>query len=220
MKQHKLHLTTWLKDLNHPIGETKEENMIHLLTYGPHSLVKSWQAYDINGCTFYTKAKDSRSRCQNSGVRVDVEDSTGQKNAYYGYIEEIWELNYATSLQIPIFKCQCVKHPQGVEIDDYGFTIVDLRNLGHKDEAWVIAATVTQVFYILDPKDEKKYIIVAGKQRVIGVDDVDVEEEYNQCDEVPFFVDTRRINNVETKISYSNVIPYACTDDEGKYVHV
>jgi hypothetical protein len=35
--------------------------------------------YDINGCTFHTKAKDSRSQCQNSGVRVDAEDSTGQK---------------------------------------------------------------------------------------------------------------------------------------------
>jgi hypothetical protein len=39
--------------------------------------------YDINGCTFYIKAKDSRSQCQNSGVRVDAADSTG-KNAYYG----------------------------------------------------------------------------------------------------------------------------------------
>jgi hypothetical protein len=27
------------------------------------------------------------------------------KNAYYGYIEEIWELNYEMSIQIPIFKC-------------------------------------------------------------------------------------------------------------------
>jgi hypothetical protein len=53
--------------------------MIHLLTSGPHSLVKSWQAYDINGCTFYTKAKDSRSQSQNSGVRVDAKDSMGQK---------------------------------------------------------------------------------------------------------------------------------------------
>jgi hypothetical protein len=34
------------------------------------------------------------------------------------------------------------------------------------------------------------------------------------------FVDTRRINIVETKISYSNVIPYARTDGEGKLVHV
>jgi hypothetical protein len=55
------------------------------------------------------------------------------------------------------------------------------------------------VVYILDPKDEKKCIIVLGKQRVVGVDDVEDEEEYNQCDEVPFFVDTRRISIVEKK---------------------
>jgi hypothetical protein len=73
------------------------------------------------------------------------------------------------SLQIPIFKCQWVKHPQGVEIDDYGFTIIDLTNVGHKDEPWVLAATIAQVFYILDCKDEKKYFIVPGKQRVVGV---------------------------------------------------
>jgi hypothetical protein len=48
---------------------------------------------------------------------------------------------------------------------------------------------------------------------------VEDEEEYNQCDEVPYFVDTRT-NIVETKISYSNVISYVCTDDEGKLVHV
>jgi hypothetical protein len=53
--------------------------MVHLLTSSPHSLVKSWQANDINGCIFYTKAKDSRSICQNSDVRVYGEDSAGQK---------------------------------------------------------------------------------------------------------------------------------------------
>jgi hypothetical protein len=90
MKQHKLHFTTWLKDLNLPIGEIEAEKMIRLLSSGPYSLVKSWQRYDINGCTFYSKAKDSRNQCQNSGVRVHAEDSMGQKNSYYGYIEEIW----------------------------------------------------------------------------------------------------------------------------------
>jgi hypothetical protein len=79
MKEHKLHFTTWLKDLNHHVGKIKEENTIHLLTSGPYNLVKSSQVYDINGCTFYTKAKDSLSQCQNSSVRVDAEDSTGQK---------------------------------------------------------------------------------------------------------------------------------------------
>jgi hypothetical protein len=106
------------------------------------------------------------------------------------------------------------------EIDNYGFTIVDLRNVGHKDEPWVLTTTVAQVFYILDPKDEKKCIVVPKKQQVLRVDDVEDEEEYNQCDDLPFFVDIRRINIVETKISYSNVIPYVCTDGEGKLVHV
>jgi hypothetical protein len=35
-----------------------------------------------------------------------------------------------------------VNHPQGVEMDDYGFTIIDLRNVGHKDEPWIPTATV------------------------------------------------------------------------------
>jgi hypothetical protein len=53
-----------------------------------------------------------------------------------------------------------------------------------------------------------------------GVDDMEDEEEYNQCEELPFFVDTKRINIIETNISYSNVIHYAHTDGERKLVHV
>jgi hypothetical protein len=113
-----------------------------------------------------------------------------------------------------------VKQPHGIEVDEFEFTIVDLRNVGHKDEPWVLTSTVAQVFYILDPKDEKKHIVVPGKQRVVGVDNVEDEEEYNQFNEVPFFVDTTRIKIIETKISYSNVIPYARSDGEGKLVDV
>jgi hypothetical protein len=116
------------------------------------------------------------------------------------------------SLQIPIFKCQWAKHTQGIEVDEYGFTIVDLRNKDHKDEPWVLASTVAQVFYILDPKDKNKHIIVPGKQHVVEVNNIEDEEEYNQFNEVSFVVDTTRIKIIETKISYSNVIPYACTD--------
>jgi hypothetical protein len=79
MKQHKLHFTRWWKDLNLHVGETAEERTICLLTSCPHSFVKSWQVYAINGCTFYTKAKESRSQCQNSGVRVDAKIARGKK---------------------------------------------------------------------------------------------------------------------------------------------
>jgi hypothetical protein len=112
------------------------------------------------------------------------------------------------------------KHPQGIEVDEYGFTIANLRNVGYKDEPWVLTSTVAQVFHILDLKDEKKHIVVPKKQLVVRVDNVEDEEEYKQFDEVPFFVDKTRINIIETKISYSNVITYARTDGEGKLVHV
>jgi hypothetical protein len=64
------------------------------------------------------------------------------KNAYYDYIEEIWELNYGMSVQIPIIKCQWMEHRQGVEIDDYEFTIIDMSNVDHKNEPWVLTTTV------------------------------------------------------------------------------
>jgi hypothetical protein len=57
-----------------------------------------------------------------------------------------------------------VKNPHDIEVVKYRFTIVDLRNVGHKDEPWVLTSTVAQVFYILDLKDEKKHIVVPDKQ--------------------------------------------------------
>ena len=103
MKEHKRCFTSWLKNQNLPIDTTKDEKMMRLLADGPLMLVTSWQAYNINGFTFYTKTKDDKSQHQNSGVRVDAEDNEGNKNTYYGYIDEIWELNYETTLQIPAF---------------------------------------------------------------------------------------------------------------------
>jgi hypothetical protein len=57
MKQHKIHFTTWLKNLNLLVGETSEEKMIHLLASGPHNLVKTWQPYNINGAHYIPSQK-------------------------------------------------------------------------------------------------------------------------------------------------------------------
>jgi hypothetical protein len=97
----------------------------------PSWLVISWQMYDINRITFYIKTKNMKTQHQNNGVRVDVEDGEGNMNTYYSCIDEIWELNYGISLQIIIFKCQWVQHPQGIELDEYVSTLVDLDNIGH-----------------------------------------------------------------------------------------
>ena len=94
---------------------------------------------------FYTRAQDNKSTNQNSGVRIDATDSSGQTNSYFGYIEEIWELDYGP-LKIPLFHCQWVKLTRkGVDIDEYGMTTVDLKELGFRDEPFVLAKDVTQV---------------------------------------------------------------------------
>jgi hypothetical protein len=50
---------------------------------------------------------------------------------------------------------------------------------------------VAQIFYILDPKDEKKPIVIPKKQWVVGVGNVEDEKEYNQFDDVTFFIDKK-----------------------------
>ena len=71
---------------------------------GPSSNVTSWLAYEINGYTFYTIEKDNKSvTYQNSGVSIEAIDTSGQTVTYYGFIEEIWELDYGANIQIPVF---------------------------------------------------------------------------------------------------------------------
>ncbi|TVU10411.1 hypothetical protein EJB05_43937, partial [Eragrostis curvula] len=65
-----------------------------------------------------------------------AKDSEGIKNPYI--INTLKKFGnsttYRMSLHIPIFKCVWVKHPKGVRVDDYGFTIVGLNNFGHKND--------------------------------------------------------------------------------------
>jgi hypothetical protein len=86
------------------------------------------------------RAQDKKRTNQNSGVCMDAIDNNGKKETYYGYIKEIWKLDYGSILKIPPFWCQWVKLTEGgVTKDQYGMTIVDLNNLGYIDEPFVLA---------------------------------------------------------------------------------
>ena len=125
-------------------------------------------ANDINGYLFYTAAKDKKTVSQNSGVRIEaLDERTSQNTTYFGVIDDIWEVHYGSNIQIP------VKHPKGVEVDGQGLTIVDLNNIGYKDDPWVLASQVTQVLYVADPAKKTKYVVVPVKQDIIGVDGID-----------------------------------------------
>ena len=219
VREHKRRFSTWLREQNLPDGETQVEKTIKRLASGPSSQVTSWQAYDINAYRFYTNAKDKKSVSQNSGVRIEAIDTMGQKSTYYGFIDDIWELDYGSNIQIPVFRCQWVKHPNGVEVDNFGLTRVNLSHVGHKDDPWVLANRVAQVFYVLNPDNEKKHIVVSGKQRIIGVDGVEDVEDYNQYDEMELFTDLpNKVKLVEASID-KKVMPWVRIDGEGKIVN-
>jgi hypothetical protein len=51
-----------------------------------------------------------------------------------------------------------------VSVDNYVLTLVDLKNLGHKDDPWVLVDRVAQVFYVLDPETEKHIVVSKSKK--------------------------------------------------------
>ena len=83
----------------------------------------------------------------------------------------IWELDYGGDLQLAVFWCQWIK-PKGVIMDNFGLTTMELQSVGYKDDQWVLAICCAQVAYWPMPKDNKKHVVVSGKQMIVGADGV------------------------------------------------
>jgi hypothetical protein len=164
--------------------------ILQILASGPSTTIHRYTSYDINGYTFYTRAQDNKKTNQNSGVQTDAYDCDRNRETYYGFIEEIWELKYRENLKVPLFYCQWIRLPNGVKIDKYGMTNVNFRFLSYREQPFVLIKDVTQVFYVKDPdpaNKEEHHIVLQGKRKFVEVEDVVDEEEYNQFDALPPF---------------------------------
>ena len=87
-------------------------------------------------------------------------------------------------------------------------TIVDLNNLGYRDEPFVLAQDVAQVFYVKDisskPKkginkktdEPKRHKVLSGKRNIVGVEDkTDLSEDCNNFVDIsPFAVNADPCN--------------------------
>ena len=101
-------------------------------------------------------------------------------------------------------------------------TIVDLNNLGYRDEPFVLAQDVAQVFYIKDMSNKPKkginkqkdhepkwYIVLSGKRNIVGVEDkTDLSEEYNNFIAIPPF----EVNADPCILLANDDAPYLCRD--------
>jgi hypothetical protein len=148
-KMHMQGFSRWLRDYvetcNNNVVITDE---IRNLAAAPLFTVIRYQAMNINGYKFYTRAQDKKSIYQNSGVRIRAvfddnhDDDDTKTNTYYGQIEEIWELAYV-GLKVALFRCRWVTNGnRAVRKDKYGYVSVDLQVFGYKNEPFVFANDV------------------------------------------------------------------------------
>jgi hypothetical protein len=91
----------------------------------------------------------------------------------------------------------------GVKVDkEYGMTTVDLNNTRYKDDPFVLAAEVNQVFYVKDmstkpnrgknddksTNEPKRHIVLTGKRNIVRIEDKsDMSEDYEKDERIPPF---------------------------------
>jgi hypothetical protein len=88
---------------------------------------------------------------------------------YYGFIEKIWDLDYRENLKVP----QWIRLPNRVKNDNYGMTNANFRFLSYREQSFVLAKDVTQVFDVKDPDPdnrEEQRIVLQGKRKIVGVE--------------------------------------------------
>ena len=115
LQEHDRTFITWFKETIFP--DDNASKTLRLLAVGPNLNVPTWNRYDVNNYSFYTKSQDDKNSMQNSGMslKADSEHFFRASNnnpirvsmPYFGVIEEIWELDYS-EFRVPIFKCNWV----------------------------------------------------------------------------------------------------------------
>jgi bifunctional ADP-heptose synthase (sugar kinase/adenylyltransferase) len=109
-------------------------------------------------------------------------------------------------------------------IDKYGVRVLDLSKVGYKDDPWILANRVAQVFYaeqIISNNEKKsthklKHVVFPRKQQTIRVDGVSDMEDFNQFNDMSLFIDhPTKIRNVERSIP-RKLLPWVRHDGQGK----
>ena len=105
------------------------------------------------------------------------------KRVYYGTIKEIWELNYV-KVKVALFRCTRISLGQ-VKLDDYRKTCVNKTTMTYHKDPFILASDATQIFFAEDPLCKSCHVVMHVMRRVLGVDDVADEDEYDEFDELP-----------------------------------
>ncbi|KAA0063905.1 transposase [Cucumis melo var. makuwa] len=196
------------------------------IAHGPSPDVATYSGYIINGYYYHTKRRDDIRRVQNSGVSITATmmqvSSSKDKNpvmsdmTFYGVIREIWEIDYH-QLSFILFKCDWVDNRSRVKVDELGFTIVDLKRIGHKSDSFILATQAKQVFYVQDSANAEWSVVLTSPQRTI--EEYFFEDEIGDMLQECGYETIKRMPNVDTPNETDDTnSTYIRHDFEGRWV--
>ena len=73
------------------------------------------------------------------------------------------------------------------------------------EEPFILATQAKQVFYIVDPSDKKWSIVVPRKRSILGIGDVEDEEEYDAFEDSPTFINQKSVDEDDVDVGYTRV---------------
>ena len=90
-------------------------------------------------------------------------------------------------MKTALFRCQWVWLEE-INTDSEWFTNIDLTKTTYRDDPFVFTRDVMQVFYARDNKTKGRLkVVLKGKRKIVGVDEVTDEEDYMGYQEMPLF---------------------------------
>ncbi|KAL0533295.1 hypothetical protein IC582_030108 [Cucumis melo] len=190
-------LSTWVA-LALEVPKNSITPSLRWIAHGPSPDVTTYSGYIINGYYYHTKRRDDTRRVQNSGVSIT-----------------------ATTMQVSSSKD---KNPvmsdmtfYEVKVDELGFTMVDLKRIGHKSDSFILATQAKQVFYVQDSANPGWSMVLTSPQRTIEEDffEDEIGDMLQECG----YETIKRMPNVdthnETDDTNSTYIKHDC---EGRWV--
>ncbi|KAI8532446.1 hypothetical protein RHMOL_Rhmol11G0214800 [Rhododendron molle] len=157
----------WMNDLRSE-GSSKATDELWSLANGPGSIIDLYSGCISNGVRFHTRDRESRRRCQNSGLVVEG-NHKGMNINFYGYLCKIWELRYLHGGTVVLFECEWYNTGQRSRIyNDECVTSIDFSRLWYKDDPFVLPSQQDEPTDVIP--------ILAGDTNIsYNKDDVDPE---------------------------------------------
>ncbi|XP_073133636.1 uncharacterized protein [Henckelia pumila] len=186
--------------------------LIKQIALGPMRKVNTYRGYCINGFKFYTVHDTTFKATDNSGVQIHGHSSDGVETEYYGFIEEIIEVEYPglPLKQTTIFKCFWYNpHPRlGTRVHGK-YKIVEVNRTRHlpTNEPFVFATQASQVVLLQYPTSRRTpsaWLYVSSLRQRAYIAGIVVGDNIRNDATSAFQNNESQVHEVETQFKFDN----------------